>query len=282
MSDGRAPDYLGVGCLPPGSRWWHGLLLEHPDVRSRGPDDMALNYFDQFCLRAMTDEDVRAYHRRFTAPEGRLDGEWSHRYAYDVWTPPLVRRAAPEARILVMLLDPAHRYRRKLAVPRPELDRDVVSYWLAGMEARGRYATQLRHLWRHVDRERTLVLQHERCRADPAGEYARMLRFLGLREDFRPARLAAPPEDAPRPGPVARARRTLGRARRRLLGRPTTTAAPAALPELWPDLGRALWEDLAGEMEELVELVPDVDLDLWEDFRGLEALHARGVTRARA
>ena len=79
------------------------------------------------------------------------------------------------------------------------------------------------------------MLQFEKCLQDPAAEYKRTLRFLGL-DDWVP-----PPED-------------LGKAYNVSKRRPT----PAALDEP-PDLV----ESLEGDVRELLEMAPDIDLSLW-------------------
>ena len=49
----------------------------------------------------MTDADVDAYHALFPRKDGQLAGEFSNRYSYDVWTLPLIKRAAPDAKLLM-------------------------------------------------------------------------------------------------------------------------------------------------------------------------------------
>lgn len=267
---GAPPDYLGVGCVGSANRWWHRLLLEHPQIRKRERAELSLGFFQQFCLREMSAQDVAGYHAHFAPGPGEIDGEWTNRYVFDPWTAPLLDRAAPGARLLVLLPDPVERYRRKLAVERPGVEDEHAGYWVADTAARGRYASQLRHLLEHVDRERVLVLQYERCRRDPDTEYARTLRFLGVDDRFRPPRGWDP--DAP-PLPttaVGRARRTAGLARRRALGGAGAEPEPE-LPSLWPDLQAALREELGPEVEDLRALVPELDLELWPHYRELVA-----------
>ena len=55
---------------------------------------------------------------------------------------------------------------------------------------RRRHAAQLDRLHRFFDPAQILVLQYERCRADPVAEYRRTLAFLGVRDTaFHPRRL---------------------------------------------------------------------------------------------
>ena len=88
-----------------------------------------------------------------------------------------------------------------------------------------------------------LVLQFEKCLSDPAGEYQRTLRFLGLPE------WVPPPE-------------ILGKRVNVSKKRPT----PAALDE-----PPALIESLSEDVLELMTYAPDIDLELWPNFRHLTA-----------
>ena len=137
----------------------------------------------------MTDADVAAYHAHFPRQEGTITGEWTGRYLFDPWTPPLLKRAAPDAKLLVMLSDPIERYRATFADRLAKRAGDETIY-MADVVDRRSFAAQLARLHRFFDPERVLVLQFERCRRDPAGQYRRTLEFLGVRDTaFRPRRL---------------------------------------------------------------------------------------------
>jgi hypothetical protein len=262
------PDYVGVGALGTPTDWWHRALLEHPDVEPRAPGERSLDFFAGFWSREMSEADVAAYRSRFPHGDGRVVGEWTPRYLFEPWTPLLLQRAAPEARLLVMLRDPVEVFRAKLG-SQPYLRPRHEDHGMGDATARGRYAAQLRNLWAHCARERTLVLQYERCLRDPEREYARMLGFLGLREDFRPRRFEPPTGQAP--SRYRRGRRALGVARRRLSGRPVP-ARPARgeSPRLWPEIERALLADLEPAVADLAALVGEaVDLALWPRFAHL-------------
>src|SRR5829696_1826406 len=103
------PDFIGVGALGSGTGWWHSMLVAHPEIRPPRSRTRALHHFDPFCAAEMTDADVAAYHRSFPRRAGAITGEWTGRYMFDAWTPPLLRRAAPDAKLLVMLSDPIER-----------------------------------------------------------------------------------------------------------------------------------------------------------------------------
>ena len=117
-----------------------------------------------------------------TSPGRRasLAGEWTPGYMLDPWTPPLLRRAAPDARLLVLLRDPVERFRsgRTLAENRLTVGASARAAANAGFQ-RGIYADQLLRLWRAFPREQVLVLQFERCVREPDGGAPADLRVPG-------------------------------------------------------------------------------------------------------
>ena len=246
---GGPPDYVGVGTEDAGCRWWHSLLLEHDAIDA--PAERSLDFFETFCTRAMTDDDVAGYHAHFEPRAGAITGEWSRTYMYESWTPMLLHRAAPNAKLLVMLMNPVDRYAINLARSRRRRRNETDT--LSNTISVGRYAPQLRGLLEYYDRDRILVLQLERCLSDPLGEYARTLEFLDVDADFRPSGL-----------------------RRRLLRRSGRTAGAPARPdvELWPDLEVPMLKELEADVRQLRELVPDLDLSLWPQFAHVD-VHSR-------
>jgi hypothetical protein len=248
------PDYIGVGTGNAGCAWWHKLLLEHPSVK-RPAAGRSLEFFATFCTRAMADEDVAAYHSYFPRGEGKVIGEWTPDYIHQAWTPMLLHRAAPDAKLLVMLANPLERYAATVEERRRKGDSDTQPS-LAEALARGRYPEQLRGLLDYYARDQILVLQFEQCVTDPVAQYERTLRFLGVDPGFRPERL--------RTGRLDRARRIFGGAEPPPLGAPQRRRA-----ELWPDTEVPLTKALAAEVAELRELVPDLDLSLWPELTHL-------------
>lgn len=261
-----------------GSQWWFDLLLQHPSFEPRKWSERELHFFDQFCTRAMSDADVAFYHSRFPRRPGRISGEWTPRYSLDPWTPILLRRAAPEAKLLLLVTDPIERYRSTLARKLSDAKSEEELIYLADAASRGRYAAQLRRLLAFYDRENILVLQYEQCRTDPRAEYARTLSFLGLRDDFQPKRLRVL-ASGETPGPYRRARRFLGQVKR--IGvKKSLVKVPK--PDLWPDLRLSLLADLEPEVLELRSLVPTLNLALWPNFAHLAQAASRDGASRRA
>jgi len=233
------PHFVGLGAQKAGTSWWNRLVQAHPDVVNAGGGPKELHFFDRAWETPFEGADARRYAAYFPVPEGKVAGEWTPGYLIDFWTPELIARAAPEARVLVLLRDPLERLRsgltHQLATSRAPLGhRDI-----QGAFQRGLYAPQLRRVLAAFPAERVWVGQYEACRADPAGQLARTYEFLGL----APHELDA---DAFR-GEV----------------NPTTRAKfePTA------ELRRSILEGYAPDMAQLPELVPELDLSLWPSAR---------------
>lgn len=234
------PDFVGIGAQKAGTSWWSALIHEHPDVHRIGGAPKELHFFDAYWERPFTDADAGRYALYFPRPaSGGMAGEWTPGYMVDFWTPELLHRAAPRARILVLLRDPLERYRSSMAhtddMSRAALGRQDAM----GAYQRGLYAQQLRRLYACFPREQVLVLQYERCRDDPVIELARTFRFLGLREiELGADRFVRPVNP--------------------------TTASKLDLP---PELRRSLAEAYAPDLAALPALVPDLDLGRWPTLR---------------
>ena len=250
------PDFIGVGGEGPGTDWWHAALVAHRQIEGPSGGAAALHFFDGFCTREMRDADVAGYHGRFPRRAGAISGEWTGRYMCDGWVPTLLHRAAPDARLLVMLGDPIERYRTVFA-ERMASRVDDKRLRMTDVVDRACHATQLERLGRYYDPDRILVLQLERCLQDPVAEYRRTLRFLGIADEAVPGGLRASVADGGG-GPVLGRRRGVPDAPR-----------PEATEPLWPELEAALHATLDPEVQALRALVPELDVRLWPNFAGL-------------
>lgn len=231
------PDFVGVASARSGTTWWDELINAHPDVVRAPGVPKELHFFDRFWDGAFEETDAARYHRFFPRPSGRRAGEWTPGYAIDYWTPPLLRRAAPEAKLLVLLRDPVERFRSGLTLTenRLTLHRAPRASANGGFQ-RGVYADQLLRAWAAFPREQVLVLQFEQCVRDPRGQLRRTFAFLGLDE------AAAGGIDVER--------------------RVNETTVPKVPLSDWQR--RILVERYAPENARLAALVPDLDLSLWQ------------------
>lgn len=266
------PDFIGVGFA---ARWWQSALFAHPQIQPPHAPGTALHFFDAFSGRDFDDADTARYHAHFRMREGAVTGEWTSRYFYDAWAPALMRRAAPEARVIVLLNDPVEHFRHVYSARVIEPPEDGRPLHLADIVDRRAYASHLTRLRRFYDPERILVLQYERCRRDPLGQYHRTLRFLGVRDDFAPRRLRRRAAGKPESLLVGIGLRLgLPEGTRRRVNERLGRRAPVEPAPLWPDLEASLRATLDPEVEALRELVPDLDLSLWPSFAELETKYA--------
>jgi sulfotransferase family protein len=235
-----APDFVGVGVQRGGTSWWFEALANHPDLYLTPDRPKELHFFDAFSDRDLSADDIARYHAWFPRPDGGITGEWTPSYVYEPWSVPLLVRAAPQARLLVMLRDPMDRFRSALLF---ELRRDA-SHNDAVLDAyhRGLYSTQIARLQQHAAAERILVLTYEAARTDTDAMLRHTAQFVGL----DPGRMP-PPAEAKRPhNRTARIERELPRSLLDELEaryRDDIAALSALLPDVdfgrWPTAGRA-------------------------------------------
>lgn len=230
------PDFVGIGVQKAGTTWWFDLLAAHPGVAVAPGAPKEVHYFDRFWAEPFDESARTGYREWFPRPPGALAGEWTPRYLHDPWSPPLLVRAAPEARLLVVLRDPLERFRSGWAHERRRRGADPA----VGTDAfhRGCYGAQLDRLFMLVDPDRVLVLQYERNVEDPAGEVARTYRFLGLDDTVVPADLTTPRN------------------------------ASGELPLIDPLVREVLRERYVEDLVRLSRLVPSLDLDRWPTWTG--------------
>lgn len=233
------PDVVGVGAQRGGSTWWwRGAIRSHPGFVREVKPGKELHFFDRFWDGREIPADLpEQYARHFPRPEGAITGEWTPRYMHDFWALPLLRRCAPEAKVLVMLRDPLDRYRSGIAREQAAAERHEIATDISVVGDavyRSLYFKQLERLFELFGRERVLILQYERCTADPIAEMQRTHRFLGLEP------LTEMPSDLDR---------QVGKAREKL----------AVEPELQAELSSRFADDA----RRTAELCPEVDLSLW-------------------
>ena len=237
------PDFVGVGAQRSGTTWWWWVLISHPQVGfKRGLHTKEVHFFDQLQdVDELEPGEVERYHRWFPRPPGTVIGEWTPRYMHDVHTPRHIARAAPSARIMILLRDPVDRYvsgyERTFVMARNTGKTLSEADVAADQAERGLYFEQVRRVLDTFPRERILILQYERCRADFGAQLRRTYEFLGLDSDVDEPPNAEPREPRPR----------------------------ALAPEDRERLAHAY----APDVRKLAELAPEIDPDLWPSVREL-------------
>ncbi len=207
------PDFVIIGAQKAGTTALYAYLRTHPDVFPALKKEV--HYFDihysegEQWYRGMfpTRSRLRAAsrHRRRTV----VTGEASPYYLFHPLAAERAARLIPGARLVVLLRDPVERawshYRHEVRAGREELDfadalaaeperlaraADAVraggadgpaaAHRTASYVSRGRYAEQLQRWLTHFSREALLVVQAQELFSNPAREYDRVLRFLGI------------------------------------------------------------------------------------------------------
>ncbi len=135
------PDFVGIGVQKAGTTWWYDLIVSHPRVSAHPGLHKERHYLDRFGAVPFSAADVAGYHGWFPRPPGTVTGEWTPDYFSYPWVPPLLRRAAPQARLLLLLRDPVDRFRSGLGhLERLGLPRDAPA--VADAVERGFYAAR--------------------------------------------------------------------------------------------------------------------------------------------
>ena len=237
-----APDFVGIGVQKAGTTWWYTLIVSHPDISSRRDIHKERHFFDRFGSRAFDASDVSDYHGWFPRRPGTRAGEWTPDYFSCAWVPPLLHRAAPDARLLLLLRDPVDRFFSGLAhQKRAGLRCDGAA--IADAFERGMYQRSLTRWQEYFGADQILVLQFERCVADADGQLARTFEFLGLSKYA-----VVLSEGAARPHQASAQREYDEEVRARLVD--LYAADVAALAAQLPDIDLSLWPNfshLAGD-----------------------------------
>ena len=236
------PGFVGIGAPRCGTSWWFRVISAHRDVsHMRGVQPKEVHFFSTRPDGPLSEREVSEYHRYFPrSPEAPQVGEWTPDYMYSPALPGHLEQAAPQSRLLVLLRDPVDRFVSGYMRGRRLAAEDGIT----GADAeiaerntqRGMYFEPVARALDAFGRDRVLVLQYERCRADYAGQLRRTHEFLGL----DPERGFAPPMREPRDRPVTEEeRQRLGE-----LFAPNVGRLAGLVPELdlsfWPNVARCL------------------------------------------
>ncbi len=294
------PDFFVLGAPKAGTTALHAALAHHPDLYlspvkepkfyltggrdparrdapgQRGPGDR--HSAREWVWRR------DAYERLFDgAPPGRLRGESTPFYLYDLAAQERIRRDVPQARLIAVLRDPVDRaYSNWMHLWSDGLepvddfrtaydaeDGRVAAGWAPFWHYRrlGRYGEQLEHLYGLYPREQVHVLRYRDLVEEPVATLDAVCRFLGVRTGV--LRGAQPQNSKPYVEPSPRAHR-LARAVR--LGAAVGAYAP---PRYWRAAERRLLRVLHHGGATRPVLDPAVRRALVADFADDNALLSR-------
>ncbi len=235
-----APDFVGIGAAKSGTTWWFSLMVSHPEIHvehRKELDYFGLPFLKRLDAGTCTLADAEAYRDWFPRPEGTITGEWTPNYAFAPRLPPVLRAAAPGAKLLVMLRDPVERYRSDLSRPMPSRSLERLRYRSL---ANSMYANVLQPWEEAYAPGEILVLQFEACVRSPDRYLAETFRFLGVDESYRPTET-----------------------------RSRVNASKSKL-ELDPFVVQQLVRLYEQDVVNLVARHPGIDLSLWPNFGHLE------------
>lgn len=230
------PDYVGIGVQKAGTTWWNGLLRAHPDNESRYKE---LRFFQVDWNGDFSHRQVERYHSYFPRTEGSISGEWTPNYLTQPWSLQRLHQAAPDTTLLLLLRDPVARLRSGLRHHAFRVWGSLDINSICNAIDTGLYAHHLKNFLRFFSHEQTMVLQFERCLADPKGELARTYERLGLDPNFKPPNI----DD------------------------PVNTAQGPEVP-LSADFIESVRELYLEDVKSLAAEWPEIDFDLWPSVRG--------------
>ena len=245
-----SPDFVGIGAQRCGTSWWYRDALQaHPLVAAAPGRPKEVHFFDRYVAEEVEEDFAERYARFFPRPAGSIAGEWTPDYMFAPWNLSLLAEAAPDARYLIMLRDPVERFRSEVSPALrglAESGLNALTMLAVGSSIlHSMYHAPVQRAFEVLGRDRVLVLQYERCLANPLTEMQRTQSFLGLEP------VAALP-----PGLELRER-----SQQRIF--------PGAKVELPARINGYLTEALEGDARELAALCPEIDPGLWPSFRDL-------------
>lgn len=191
-------DFIGIGTPRSATTWISDVLRRHPEVGLSEPKEV--RYFNRYLfplgsdrgrLNPDFDRSIHWYLRHF-GTEGRVQGEFTPLYLYDEGAPAAIERHFPDIKLLCCLRNPVDRayshyllYRNTGTLPEMSfeeaLEREPVFLEM------GFYARPIARYLQRFEREQVLFLLFDDLVADPDGQVARVLEYLGVREDLVPA-----------------------------------------------------------------------------------------------
>ena len=242
------PDFVGLGIQKAGTSWWFSLLLEHPQVVHNRLNKKELHYFNHFHFRGLEPQDISVYRQAFAKPEGGICGEWSPSYLYNPFVVQYLAKTAPKTKILILLRNPVDRVlsglnqtllaRLKYFNFTSEQSYVYELFYLYPEAInRSLYSKSLKQLLHYFNRDQILLLQYEKCQANPYKEISRTYQFLGINETYRPKNI-----------------------------KQSINKRNYLMSNLKLEERQYLAEYFSDDVYEAIKLFPEINLALWKDF----------------
>jgi hypothetical protein len=244
----KGPHYVGISSPKAGTSWWNRMILEHPQVKHHRLNRKELSYFCHFGPKGMDADSIKTYRSAFAAPVGCISGEWTPIYLNFPMALEYLASAVPEVKLLAIVRNPIDRFLSSLnqllslrfKYMNLKDDRAYIYKNFSLFPEAIHYSLlyqSFSKLLKLFKRSQLLLLQFEKCKADPRNEILKTYRFLELEESFRPPSLYSP-----------------------------VNVRDYILPPLTSQeriyLKNFFWEDVKA----FNHLFPEIDLSLWKDF----------------
>jgi hypothetical protein len=176
---GRLPNFLYIGPDKAGSSWLYEALNLHPDIFLSPAKD--LYFFDRFYDRGLS-----WYAEQFRGAQSshRVVGEVCPDYLAAREAPERIAKDLPDVKLMVTLREPMSRalssylYMRKHGEGPATFGEALVSF--TDLIEHGRYASQLQHYLRFVDRSQLHIALFDDLEADPQRFVDEVVSWLGL------------------------------------------------------------------------------------------------------
>ena len=204
--------FLVAGAQKSGTSALDAYLREHPEVCL--PRRKELHFFDTDRFFASQPVDYESYHAHFDPkPPAHLLGESTPAYLYWPQAAERIARYNPSMLLIVVLRNPITRAYSHWNMVRqwkrePLSFLDAVSVEAERMRTlpprrmmqiayvdRGFYCRQLKHLWRHIPRQQTIVFKNDELLEAPRQVLDRTAKFLGIAPFPAPSKRAVHARD---------------------------------------------------------------------------------------
>jgi hypothetical protein len=187
--------FLGIGAAKSGSTWLASLLGQHPQVAFPKLKEAA--YFNRFdydgSINKVADFDLAYYHGLWNNADGKLIGEWSPQYFYDLEAAQRIAKYNPDMKLLLVLRNPVNRAHSHFIYDQNfnELIDPNLSFSDACKEHdyllnAGLYAKQLQRFLKIFKREQIAIFVLEEITLNPDKTAKQLYDFLEIDSTFIP------------------------------------------------------------------------------------------------
>jgi hypothetical protein len=188
------PDFFVIGTFKSGTTALSYLLRQHRGIFLH-PVIKETNFFAPDVRLGFRIEDRAEYEDLFrSASADQKIGEVCPSYLFSKVAPGLIRREAPDAKLIAVLRDPADRAfsefmmqvrngRRRLEDLRPQIEREMQGMLLPGdrpILAQGLYVSQLSRFWALFPRSNIKVILHSDLKNGALGALNDLFDFIGV------------------------------------------------------------------------------------------------------